>query len=35
MSAGIEIGNGANTLLGNSAVFSIVGAPNREYEIKD
>lgn len=30
MSAGIEIGNGANTLLGNSAVFSIVGAPNRE-----
>ena len=30
MSAGIEIGNGANTLLGNSAGFSIVGAPNRE-----
>lgn len=30
MSAGIEIGNGANTLLGNSAVFSIVGAPNRD-----
>lgn len=32
MSAGIEIGNGANTLLGNSAVFSIVGAPNRETD---
>lgn len=30
MSAGIEIGNGANTLVGNSAVFSIVGAPSRE-----
>lgn len=32
MSAGIEIGNGANTLVGNSAAFAIVGEPNRETD---
>lgn len=30
MSAGIEIGNAANTLVKNAAAFSIVGAPSRE-----